>query len=290
MEKRHNAIPNRWVSHIHPPHLFLKAFISIPFSILIFINLPSNGHTARAHVGPTPGPGQLAGASGAAAPIPPGPDSPVRRPHPGDVRRLQQRQELPLLRFQPLRQGLLLRKSDAGRRSPLRRRFLPLCHRQSLRSRREIYVVWRGTTRDLEWINVFGAAPESASGLLSTKSLKDLKHGNKHGDSSSSDEDEDPRTAKVMKGWLTIYTSNDPNSPFTKTSARTQVLTHVKALLQRYKSQSPSLVLVGHSLKEEYRIPGSWWVEKNKGMVRREDGEWVLDAPQQEDLPVPEQL
>ena len=39
-------------------------------------------------------------------------------------------------------------------------------------NRREIYVVWRGTTRDLEWIDVFGAAPESATGLLSAKSLR----------------------------------------------------------------------------------------------------------------------
>ncbi|TKY66759.1 Phospholipase A1-IIdelta [Spatholobus suberectus] len=81
---------------------------------------------------------------------------------------------------------------------------------QSL-GRREIYVVWRGTTRNFEWINVFGAAPESATGLLSAKSIRELKRGNEDG-SSSSDED-DERTPKVMKGWLTIYTSDDPNSP-----------------------------------------------------------------------------
>lgn len=46
--------------------------------------------------------------------------------------------------------------------------------------RREIYIVWRGTTRDLEWINVFGAAPESASGLLSAKSLSQLNVPNKN--------------------------------------------------------------------------------------------------------------
>jgi hypothetical protein len=47
--------------------------------------------------------------------------------------------------------------------------------------RREIYVVWRGTTRDLEWINVFGAAPESASGLLSAKSLSEFNIPNNKG-------------------------------------------------------------------------------------------------------------
>lgn len=44
--------------------------------------------------------------------------------------------------------------------------------------RREIYVVWRGTTRDYEWINVFGAAPESASGLLSAKTLSEFNLSN----------------------------------------------------------------------------------------------------------------
>ena len=239
------------------------------------------------------------------------------------------------------------------------------------------------------------------------------------GDSSSSDDDDE--VPKVMKGWLTIYTSDDPKSPFTKKSARAQVLSKVKALLKLYKDENPSVMLVGHSLgaslsivsafdlvengitdvpvtafvfgspmignkafnervknfgnlkvlhvrnvidiiphypgrllgyaytgveleidtrkspnlkdsknpsdwhnlqamlhvvagwngkdgefelkvkrslalvnksceflKDEHHVPGLWWVEKNKGMVRREDGEWVLDAPDEEDIPVPE--
>ncbi|KAL1325350.1 hypothetical protein HN51_035412 [Arachis hypogaea] len=288
-------------------------------------------------------------------------------------------------------------------------------------NRREIYVVWRGTTRDFEWIDVFGAAPESATGLLNAKSLRNLDKAKDGDGSSSSDSEEDDDVPKVMKGWLTIYTSEDPKSPFTKLSARTQVLTKVKALLKLYKDENPSVVLVGHSLgaslsivsafdlvengitdvpvaafvfgspqignkafnervksfnnlrvlhvrnvidviphypgrllgyeytgveleidtrkspnlkdsknpsdwhnlqamlhvvagwngkhgefklrvkrslalvnksceflKDEYRVPGLWWVEKNKGMVKRDDGEWVLDAPEEEDMPVPE--
>ncbi|XP_027910580.1 phospholipase A1-IIdelta [Vigna unguiculata] len=288
--------------------------------------------------------------------------------------------------------------------------------------RREIYVVWRGTTRDLEWINVFGASQESASALLNAESVKELKARNKDG-SSSSDEEDDSGTPKVMLGWLTIYTSDDPNSPFTKTSARTQVVSHVKSLLEQYKSENPSVLIMGHSLgaslsivsgfdlvengvtdvpvtaivfgspqvgnrafnnrlkrmgnlkvlhvtnvidliphypgrllgyehtgvelvidtrkspslkesknpsdwhnlqamlhvvagwngargvfelkvkrslalvnkscsflKDECGVPESWWVEKNKGMVKREDGEWVSSAPDEEDVPVPEQI
>lgn len=52
-----------------------------------------------------------------------------------------------------------------------------------------------------------------------------------------------------------------------------------------------SLALVNKSsefLKDEYLIPGSWWIEKNKGMVLNDDGEWALQPPDEEDVPVPE--
>lgn len=52
-----------------------------------------------------------------------------------------------------------------------------------------------------------------------------------------------------------------------------------------------SLALVNKSssmLKDEILIPGSWWVEKNKGVVLDEDGEWILAPPLEEDIPIPE--
>lgn len=52
--------------------------------------------------------------------------------------------------------------------------------------RREIHVVWRGTTRNY--------------------------------DAEEDDDDED--VPRVMNGWLSIYVSSDSNSPFTKLSAR----------------------------------------------------------------------
>lgn len=66
-----------------------------------------------------------------------------------------------------------------------------------------------------------------------------------------------------MKGWLTIYTSNDPKSPFTKTSARIQVLTRIKSLLERYKSENPSVVLVGHSLGASLSIVSAFDLVEN---------------------------
>lgn len=48
-----------------------------------------------------------------------------------------------------------------------------------------------------------------------------------------------------------------------------------------------SLALVNRDddiLKHDYLIPANWWVESNKGMIRDENGEWVLG----QDVPEPE--
>ncbi|XP_059451614.1 phospholipase A1-IIdelta-like [Corylus avellana] len=285
--------------------------------------------------------------------------------------------------------------------------------------RREIYVAWRGTTRSYEWIDVLGAERASAMSLirpndpekapkklLCFSSVKPLRR---------------EKIPKVMRGWITIYTSDDPTSPFTKTSARAQLLSKIKELTHQYKDENLSVTLTGHSLgaslsvlsafdlvengvsdipvsaivfgcprvgnkafnerfnkytnlkvlhvkntidviphypgrwlgyvdtgielvidtrkspslkdsknpsdwhnlqamlhvvagwngkkgdfelkvkrslalvnksseflKDECLIPGSWWVEKNRGLVRDENGEWVMAPPDDEDLPVPE--
>ncbi|XP_042520038.1 phospholipase A1-IIdelta-like [Macadamia integrifolia] len=276
--------------------------------------------------------------------------------------------------------------------------------------RREIYVAWRGTIRDLEWIDVLDPQLASIKSLLNNSTSND-----------DDDDDDNDKTPKVMKGWLTIYTSDDPRSPFTKTSARTQLLTKIKQLVNHYKGEDLSVTFVGHSLgaslsilsafdlvenglstipvsalvfgcpqvsnkafndrlktftnlrilhirnvidviprypskllgysftgiellidtrkstslkdsknpsdwhnlqamlhivagwngkdgefelkvkrsvalvnkscdflKNECLVPASWWVEKNKGMVLREDGQWVLSPPDEEDMPIPE--
>ncbi|KAF5744069.1 lipase family protein [Tripterygium wilfordii] len=284
--------------------------------------------------------------------------------------------------------------------------------------RREIYVAWRGTTRSYEWVNVFEAKMQSAKPLLSTAGKESIPD---EGTNSSSDSDDDGITPKVMQGWLTIYISEDPKSPYTKLSARTQFVNKIKQLKEQYQGENISITITGHSLgaslaivsafdlvengvtdipvsaivfgspqvgnrafkdrfetyqnlkilhirnkidiitlypglllgyvdigtdividtrkspnlkdsknpgdwhnlqamlhvvagwngeenefelrvkrslalvnksceflKDENRVPGSWWVEKNKGMVRGEDGEWSLGPEDEEDLPVPE--
>lgn len=285
--------------------------------------------------------------------------------------------------------------------------------------RREIYVAWRGTTREYEWINVFDPKLASAKPLL-RKTNEQISTTSGSSSNSSSD-DEDDALPKIMKGWLTIYNSDDQNSQFTKLSARAQLMTKIKQLVEQYKDEKLSITFTGHSLgaslsivsafdlaengitnipisafvfgspqvgnkafneklkkfsnvkilhirnkidliplypspllgyvnsginlmidtrkspslkdsknpsdwhnlqgmlhtvdgwngderkfelkvkrslalvnksseflKEEYLIPGSWWIEKNKGMVRDENGEWGLAPLAEEDLPVPE--
>ncbi|XP_042477576.1 phospholipase A1-IIdelta-like [Macadamia integrifolia] len=313
--------------------------------------------------------------------------------------------------------------------------------------RREIYVAWRGTIRNLEWIDVLDPHQASIKTLLNpTKQnqplpLKQQKHhwyealfchhhhhsnyedadADDDDDDDDEDEDEDEKKPKVMKGWFTIYTSKDPRSPFTQTSARTQLLTKIKQLVTLYKDEDLSITFAGHSLgaslsilsafdlvenglttipiaafvfgcpqvgnkafndmidsfpnlrilhirnkidviphypsrllgyrhsgieleidtrkspnlkdskfpgdwhnlqamlhivagwngegrefelkvkrtlalvnkscdflKDECLVPASWWVEKNKGMLLNEDGDWVLAQPDDDDMPVPE--
>ncbi|KAK3165243.1 hypothetical protein QOZ80_1AG0030760 [Eleusine coracana subsp. coracana] len=94
---------------------------------------------------------------------------------------------------------------------------------------RVIYVAWRGTIRTLEWVDVL--KPE----LVSPDAV--LPEG-------------DPARghARVMKGWYLIYTSSDERSPFSKFSARDQLLAAVRELVAKYKGEKLSIVCTGHSL------------------------------------------
>ncbi|XP_027167643.1 phospholipase A1-IIdelta-like isoform X2 [Coffea eugenioides] len=285
--------------------------------------------------------------------------------------------------------------------------------------RREVYIAFRGTTRNYEWINVLGAGLKSAEPLLRPKAWKKREDGSVS--TSDSDGDDEEKMPKVMQGWLKIYVSSDPKSPFTYLSAREQLLAKIEELRNLYEGEDLSITFTGHSLgaslsilaafdlvenglhdipvaaivfgspqvgnktfnnrlkqfpnlkvlhvrnkidliphypshllgyhnsgielvidtrkspflkdsknpsdwhnlqamlhvvagwnaahgdfelkvkrslalvnkscgflKDECLVPESWWVEKNKGMVLGENGEWIVATPADEDLPVPE--
>lgn len=110
--------------------------------------------------------------------------------------------------------------------------------------RREIVVAWRGTIRDLEWADVFNPTLVSIAPILSQEPRHDQDHHWYDKVLHLGDEEE----PKVMNGWYVIYTSTDPKSPFTKTSAREQFLAEIKRLVELYKDEDVSISLVGHSL------------------------------------------
>ncbi|KAJ0985486.1 hypothetical protein J5N97_003842 [Dioscorea zingiberensis] len=117
--------------------------------------------------------------------------------------------------------------------------------------RREIYVAFRGTIRDLEWLDVLQPELTSIEPLLSISSSSDV------------DDDDDDDTPKIMKGWYTIYTSSDPKSPFSKASARSQLLSKIRQLVQLYKDADISIVCVGHSLGASLAIVSAFDIVEN---------------------------
>ncbi|KAJ4981270.1 hypothetical protein NE237_032107 [Protea cynaroides] len=92
--------------------------------------------------------------------------------------------------------------------------------------RRDIVISWRGTSEPLEWIDDLNFKLVSASSILGPTSGE----------------------AKVHQGWFSMYTSNDPRSPFNKASARDQVLDEVTRLIKQFKNEEISITITGHSL------------------------------------------
>ncbi|XP_066367454.1 phospholipase A1-II 7-like [Miscanthus floridulus] len=95
--------------------------------------------------------------------------------------------------------------------------------------RRDILVAWRGTMRSLEWVNDFDFTPVSAAPVLGSAAAANP-------------------AALVHRGFLSVYTSSNPDSKYNQTSARDQVLAEVSRLMALYKDEVTSITVTGHSL------------------------------------------
>lgn len=94
--------------------------------------------------------------------------------------------------------------------------------------RRDIVIVWRGTVQTLEWVDDF------EFNLVSCQKI----FGDDHNDAQ----------VRVHQGWYSIYTSDDPRSPYNKTNVRDQVLDEVKRLVEQFHDEEISITTTGHSL------------------------------------------
>ncbi|KAL5772269.1 hypothetical protein ACOSQ2_012193 [Xanthoceras sorbifolium] len=93
--------------------------------------------------------------------------------------------------------------------------------------RRDILICWRGTMTDLEWFK---------DALAFFYSASDIFGDNPHHD------------AKVHMGFHSIYTAKSNFSDYNKTSAKEQILSEVRKLVDKYQDEEISITVTGHSL------------------------------------------
>lgn len=111
--------------------------------------------------------------------------------------------------------------------------------------RRDILIGWRGTVTYLEWIY----------------DLKDILHPANFGDNPS---------IKIEHGFYDLYTKKEENCHFCSFSAREQILSEVKRLLDYYRGEEMSITITGHSLGAALAIISAYDIAEMRVNVVRE--------------------
>ncbi|EOY05885.1 Alpha/beta-Hydrolases superfamily protein, putative [Theobroma cacao] len=117
--------------------------------------------------------------------------------------------------------------------------------------RRDITIAWRGTVTRLEWLADFMY-------FLRPIKVRMIPCP-------------DPRV-EVETGFLHLYTDRNRNCPFSKYSAREQVLTEVKRLMQQHKGEKLSITITGHSLGSALAILNAYDIAET-GVEIMDDGQ-----------------
>ncbi|PON39626.1 Fungal lipase-like domain containing protein [Parasponia andersonii] len=103
--------------------------------------------------------------------------------------------------------------------------------------RREIYVAWRGTVRDSEWVNNADAIRMvSIDPLLTPQTDRSLWRPS---------EDGEPR---VHSGFLKAYTTTNGGSSDARPSAKDEFGAVIQNLKTKYLNEKLSIIVTGHSL------------------------------------------
>lgn len=77
-------------------------------------------------------------------------------------------------------------------------------------------------------------------------------------------------TVKVESGFLELYTDKEESCSYCKFSAREQVLTEVKRLLEIYKDEEVSITITGHSLGSALAILSAYDIAETGVNVMRD--------------------